>query len=309
MLSLEVDWAPAYELSISLDAFLSTRNHKLLDLGPSWVRDVRASIGPAFSAELTHNANRAMGDLAFAATRHSRRDLTVDEFLASAAALSVDDLIDFFLKESCPRDNQIPANLRESWAITLDLLHRWNDAYFRHIDPAILTGLAAEAAARRTSARTSDPMTVIEDATHGVCFEGKGDTDAVLLIPQWHYRPWNLYGEAGIARMFQYPADVLPTHPDDPPQSLLRLSRALGDESRLRILRSLAEGPRSFSDLVRSTKLSKSTVNHHMVMLRAAGLVTFHDRRGKGDTYTLRSASLDALDAQLRSYLHTEDSA
>ncbi len=53
--------------------------------------------------------------------------------------------------------------------------------------------------------------------------------------------------------------------------------RALGDESRLRLLQLLADGERNVGDLMELTSLGQSLVSHHLRVLRDAGLV--RDRR------------------------------
>jgi len=76
------------------------------------------------------------------------------------------------------------------------------------------------------------------------------EPQTVLLVPQYHYRPWNLYALFAELKVYEYPVDALPTAPEDPPPALLRLTRALADENRLRILRFLAGGRRSFTEVV-----------------------------------------------------------
>jgi ArsR family transcriptional regulator len=53
--------------------------------------------------------------------------------------------------------------------------------------------------------------------------------------------------------------------------------RALGDETRLRVLEQLIPGERCVADLMESTGLGQSLVSHHLRILREAGLVA--DRR------------------------------
>ena len=57
------------------------------------------------------------------------------------------------------------------------------------------------------------------------------------------------------------------------PLRLVRLSKALGDEKRLRILRALADGEKSLMELAEMFGLAKTTMHHHMIILRSAGLV------------------------------------
>ena len=49
--------------------------------------------------------------------------------------------------------------------------------------------------------------------------------------------------------------------------------RALGDETRLRLLEILVDGERSVGDLIDQTGLGQSLVSHHLRTLRDAGLV------------------------------------
>jgi DNA-binding transcriptional ArsR family regulator len=50
--------------------------------------------------------------------------------------------------------------------------------------------------------------------------------------------------------------------------------RALGDETRLRLLEILNAGERTVGDLMNATGLGQSLVSHHLRSLRQAGLVT-----------------------------------
>ena len=50
--------------------------------------------------------------------------------------------------------------------------------------------------------------------------------------------------------------------------------RALGDETRLRLLEILVAGERTVADLMDATGLGQSLVSHHLRSLRQAGLVT-----------------------------------
>lgn len=50
--------------------------------------------------------------------------------------------------------------------------------------------------------------------------------------------------------------------------------RALGDETRLRLLEILTSGERTVADLMDATGLGQSLVSHHLRSLREAGLVT-----------------------------------
>jgi DNA-binding transcriptional ArsR family regulator len=83
----------------------------------------------------------------------------------------------------------------------------------------------------------------------------------------------------------------------------MRLTRGLGDESRLRILRFLATSPRSLTEVARFADLSQPTVHHHLTQLRSAGLVRVHCSLSTPVRYTLRPHALERLVQQLGTYL------
>ena len=70
-----------------------------------------------------------------------------------------------------------------------------------------------------------------------------------------------------------------------------RVHRALGDTNRLEVVRRLAAGPASVSELIASTGLSQPLVSWHLRRLRAAGLVV-PERVGRETLCTLRPATI-----------------
>lgn len=69
--------------------------------------------------------------------------------------------------------------------------------------------------------------------------------------------------------------------------------RALGDETRLRILEILATGERCVGDLMDALELGQSLVSHHLRALRQAGLVTVR-RDGRWIYYSNTARALGA---------------
>ncbi len=49
--------------------------------------------------------------------------------------------------------------------------------------------------------------------------------------------------------------------------------KAMGDESRLKIVRLLLQGEKSVSDIVHSLNMSQPQVSHHLLVLRSAGII------------------------------------
>jgi DNA-binding transcriptional ArsR family regulator len=306
MYRVEVDWAPAYELLLSLKAFADRTIHKTLELGPNWARTVRAQLSSELSAELT--SRRAVQGLNLCDLLIYQREGSRDAmgFITWLSSLSQGQLYELLAPHVAERDTELLRNLGALQDRAVRLLTAWNEQYFHDVDVAILEGLCAEAEAKRAAVGAMSPEDLVELATSGVHFEPTPELDRVLLVPQYHYRPWNIHDVFRRMRLVEYPADVLSAAEGDPPQDLMRLVRVLADESRLRILRLLAQGPGSFTDVLRATGLSKGTVSHHMVALRAAGLVRVHDSGDKTLTYTLRQAAIDEVGESLREYLRSE---
>lgn len=70
--------------------------------------------------------------------------------------------------------------------------------------------------------------------------------------------------------------------------------RALGDETRLRLLEILTGGERCVSDLMDELGLGQSLVSHHLRALREAGLVTVR-RDGRQIFYAISEPALAAV--------------
>ena len=78
-----------------------------------------------------------------------------------------------------------------------------------------------------------------------------------------------------------------------------RLFKALGDDTRLAILRQLREqGEVCACDFVAGCAVAQPTVSHHLKVLRAAGLVSA-ERRGLWIYYRLEPGALERVRALL----------
>lgn len=73
-----------------------------------------------------------------------------------------------------------------------------------------------------------------------------------------------------------------------------KLFRGLADRSRLAILESLREGPRTVGEIVQATGLSQPNVSNHLQCLWDCGLVQ-RERDGRFVRYRLTDPRVDAL--------------
>ncbi len=70
--------------------------------------------------------------------------------------------------------------------------------------------------------------------------------------------------------------------------------RALGDETRLRLLEFLADGEHTVAELMELAGLGQSLVSHHLRSLREAGLVVAR-REGRWVHYAIAESALNAV--------------
>ncbi|MGH2406622.1 MAG: ArsR/SmtB family transcription factor [Candidatus Limnocylindrales bacterium] len=160
--------------------------------------------------------------------------------------------------------------------------------------------------ALREDERASLPQgELIERVTGGIRWLGEAAITRVVLSPSYFARPFNFVYAGRDWRLFAYPiADEALDSADEsaPPPALVRLHRALGDESRLRILRLLRDRDMYLTELALQLEVSKPTMKHHLAQLRAAGLVTMTEE-GSMTYYSLRRDRLEQADDEIRRFL------
>lgn len=318
---LKVHWHPAFELLTSLHVYMHSALRRVSDLGSEWRRTVKGMLPPAYAARLESLAKGPdfgiASWLAFVlAWAGSERWPSLEDLLSWAEDLEQAELY------ACIGDH-LPQTEGPLAAVTTKLLadpgryrdaavtlmRGWHEAYFRTLDPAILAGLAQEAAEQRLNLPAAEPAALVESLSRGLVLAPPGDIRTVALVPQHHARPWNTFEHLRDTLVIAYPAEILRPAPGQPPTRLVRLTKALNDPNRLRILRFIATAPRGFGEIVSHLGLAKSTVHHHLVTLRAAGLLRWETRLGLAGEgrAQLSLAGLDELMPQLMAFLKAQD--
>jgi len=297
---VEVDASPAYELVMSLDAFLYASN-KTMVMGQEWVDQIRSGLGA--EQECIHFKTPHDPFILYALIWQAPGERDPEPFMEWLAGLSPGQLYELAAPYMPADAIETLRDLGAHRDHLVSVLWRWHEAYFRHVAPAQLRELAAEAAFRRQRVECLPPMEAVEEATSGLVVE-PGLVKRVVLVPQHHFRPLNRFGCCGDTMLVGYPVEP-GTDPGTPDKDLLRLARALSDESRLRILHFLADGPpRTFTDVLKFSGLAKNTVNHHLSILRASGLVRIHYTGAKGsERYTARRSAINEMGARLERFL------
>lgn len=308
MYQVSVHWAPAHELISSLGVYLERKLHKLIDLGPAWPAEVRRQLDPSFAEELAGGIDADYWPLHLLVTQHPG-EADGDTFLAWLEAMEPGELYERIAPHRYELAPPIPGDLRGYRDEVVSLLRRWNQQYFSKIDPAILTQLAAEAAHRRDRVSLQTPQEAVEEATNGIVLEEIPEVQRIILIPGYHERPTNGFSRYRTFGMYTYGADI-----PDSDLALMRLVRTIPDESRIRILRFVCREERTFMEIVRHTGLALSTVHHHLVALRGAGLLRVresnpHPGASRQNTarYSFRPAALQRLGQRLTDMIYGGD--
>ncbi|HEY4190571.1 MAG TPA: helix-turn-helix domain-containing protein [Candidatus Limnocylindrales bacterium] len=185
-----------------------------------------------------------------------------------------------------------------------DLMAAWLPLYLE-IEPRVKGIIDRDMALRAGDRKRLNPADLVERTTNGIRWLSEPGVRRVVLAPSYLARPYNFTFAGGDWRIFVYPvadAALEPVDPLAPPVGVLRLHRALGDETRLRILRLLRDRDWYLTEIAERLELSKPTIKHHLAQLRAAGLVTLTEEGGLS-YFSLRRDRLDDASTELKLYL------
>jgi DNA-binding transcriptional ArsR family regulator len=193
---------------------------------------------------------------------------------------------------------------RHTYERITDGLRAWQ-ARFAEIEPRVTAILERDYDGRAADRDALAPVDLIERTTGGIRWLPEPGVRRVILGPSDFSRPYNFLMAAGDWRFFGYPVGDEALDESDAltaPQSVVRLHRALGDSTRLKILKLLASRDLYLTEIAQQLDLSKPTIKHHLAQLRAAGLVTITES-GTVMYYSLRRNRLDDASAEIKRFL------
>lgn len=239
--------------------------------------------------------------------RHHRRTTSPEVILQAAQGNT--EAQKNLLNTSFPDDAEWQRTLR--WVLSLepvamknlllDFLRGWYDEVFREQEPQIMPILARDVEAKLALKPTVSAEQLIEIAT-GWEYVPEPGIQRVVLIPSYITRPWNSNAERYDTVIFIYPVAEESISADNniPPARLVKLAKALAEERRLRILKKLATGSYTLQEIAEDFGVAKTTMHHHLITLRSAGLVRMNlsDKR-----WSLRQGMVDNVGELLNTYL------
>ena len=187
----------------------------------------------------------------------------------------------------------------------LDTLQRWHEALFKRLESEVTPILERDVRAKRALQRTASTERVIDTTLNGIEYVPEPGIREVIFFPSYLWRPWVILSDHLDMKLIIYSVadESLATDGEEPPTRLIKLYKALGDERRLRTLKKLSVSDHSLQELADFLGLAKSTMHHHLTILRSAGLVRVR-MSGNGDMhYSLRRDLIPDTTTLLQEYL------
>jgi len=151
---------------------------------------------------------------------------------------------------------------------------------------------------------------LIYDLSQGVHFDEELNNPEIILVPVYWSTPLILYAKITTDQMMLLfgarPADASLIPGEVIPDAMLRAIKALGDPTRLKILRYLNEEEMTPAQLSRRLRLRAPTVIHHLDTLRLAGLVHLSMDREHNKQYATRREAIQSTCDTLSEFLQVD---
>jgi DNA-binding transcriptional ArsR family regulator len=294
------EFSPLYELVNSLELYLTKRSIKNVEIGIDWINGIQEKLEMARVDFGNHKDYPSFCYLYLLIWQSPEKE-NVDGFLKWLTSLqpgSIYEKLFSYVSESLPTDL---TGIRDQY---VDLITKWNNAYFSKIDRNILDILRESILEWEGKPIKGDPVQFVERISGGLKIEQYDGLQQVILTPTYHTNPLMIISKLkNIAHIF-YPIDMPESNPNQPSKKLIRLTKALADENRLRIIKLLSEGPKTFTEILQHFSVSKSTIHHHVMLLRTAGLISsYHTDECGTETYIYRPIGLQELHENFHEYL------
>lgn len=311
------------------------------DVPRSWVTSARRTLGPAMRRLLARLVGPRAFVLSLVSLLERRaQETTIPAFIEQVAQLPADELV-LLLLTSAPAARRARQALREALAARggdrevalrrfaeafpeelgrpqalvlarmepvelraqlVRLLEHFYEAIYAPEEERVRPLLLVDAERKRERARKLPPEVFVEEATGGLSLDPSMVAE-VVVAPSFFVRPYNLIADHGDVRTYITPVGDK-AQGEGPEGVVLRVAKALGDPTRLRILRLLGEREMYVQQIAEVLGSSHVTVLHHLATLRAARLVRAFERRNL-KYYALRPEGITELEAALAELLPT----
>ncbi|TKD69972.1 ArsR/SmtB family transcription factor [Pseudalkalibacillus hwajinpoensis] len=266
---LKTLYSPVYELLLSFSLYSRQTFMKYLELGSKWPEKVEAFITPELKEAIKLKENLFFEDLMILLIEQSPVQNDITSFFDWLTAMSAGEIYE---RVAPFLDNKktLPTDLSFQRDRSITLLKAWNEQYFQQIDHEILKHLKQDAEEKVNSIEEHTSKEIVQQASRFIIETDK--ITSICLIPAFHFQPMSLVDQFKDKLYITYPVKNNQLQFD----SVLKMTKALGDEKRLKILQLLSKGPFTFTDIVSEIGMAKGNIHHHLSILRGVGLLNIH---------------------------------
>jgi DNA-binding transcriptional ArsR family regulator len=295
---VEFEFSPLYELVNSLELFLNRKSMKHVELGQEWIIDVERKLE---MSGLTIGNTKELPCLSylFLLIWQSPEKEEVQSFIKWLHTLqpgSIYEKLSPYISESLPTDL---TNIRDRY---IELIKIWDSVYFSKLNPDIMDALR-ESVLIQQKIKYGDPISYVEQISGGLRIGAYAGLEQVIMIPTYHTNPLIVSRKLKNTVQVMYPID-LPEVDHAPSKRLVRLTKALADENRLKILKLVYNNPMTFTEILQHFDVSKSTVHHHVMLLRTAGLISaYHTGECCSETFVYRPTGMEELTTDFMTFM------
>ena len=193
----------------------------------------------------------------------------------------------------------------------LHILRLWHEKAFAPDEARLMTILEREAVAIRRQAVRMEGLGILDHVTDGLRWAIDAGLTDVLMAPSYAARPIVFYVEHRGTTLVLFPVSEESVLGDEfgPPPRLVKLVKALADEGRLKVLYALRERELTGMEIAELLGVPRTSLWHHIVILRSAGLVRATKGTGNQSTYALQEEVLPQVSELLEQFLAGEPAA
>lgn len=197
-----------------------------------------------------------------------------------------------------------PGESGEDYLAALKAYHR---VFFAEEDKRIQPSLSKAASEAKILANRHSLDDLIESLSRGVRISIDKEIKRFIFVPSYWISPLVSFDRVDQDTAFfifgARPANVSLIPGDVVPEGMLRSFKALGDPTRLRILKYLAQENITPAEIARRLRLRAPTVTHHLNVLRLAGLVNLTLEQGNERYYAARKGSISEMIFDLENFI------
>ena len=177
----------------------------------------------------------------------------------------------------------------------LELLRVWHELLLPPAAEDVLaTTLRAHAEAAEAVLGACSGRSYLDAAAGGLRYDPAG-LDRVLSVSSTQVAPIVVVVDGQAQTTIMHPPPASWHRTADSRARLLQLSRAVGDKTRMQLLTILQGGQRTAVELAQQMRAPRTTLLHHLAILRAAGVVQVTVTPGGATVYRLRPEGFSEL--------------